>query len=75
MLDNNFDPYDALLKIDQNMQNLIRAHNALAREVENQAQTIDILIKGLDAANKANQELLSNSMDRFLSNLGSSGQH
>lgn len=73
MLDNNFDPYQALqqlanndTQLDQNLHKLIRAHNALAEKVEQQQEVIDVLIKGLDAANKANQELLSQSLDRFL---------
>lgn len=75
MLDQNFDPYQAMINMDQNIQQLIKAHNALAHEVERQSEVIDVLIKGLNAANKANQELMSNSLDRFLNNISSSGQH
>ena len=75
MLNNEFDPYQALINLDANMQQLIKAHNLLAREVEQQAQTIDALIKGLDAANKANERLLTQGLNNLYSNFTSSGQH
>ena len=75
MLDNQFDPYQALINIDANMQKLIAAHNLLAQEVEQQAATIDVLIKGLDAANKANERLLTQGLNNLYTNFSSSGQH
>lgn len=60
MFDSNFDPYQALINLDQNMQNLVLAHNALAKRVEEQGQVIDVLIKGLEASNKANEHLIKN---------------
>jgi hypothetical protein len=75
MLDNDFDPYQALLNIDANMQNLIKAHNGLALRVEEQQAIIDVLIKGLNAANKANEQLLSQGLDRLYRDFSSTGQH
>lgn len=60
MLSNDFDPYQALINLDKNMQNLVLAHNALAHRVEEQQQVIDVLIKGLEASNKANEHLIQN---------------
>lgn len=74
MLDNNFDPYQALINLDQNIKQVIRAHNELAAKVLAQEEVIEVLIKGLDAANKANQELMTQSLDRFLNNM-QTGQH
>jgi hypothetical protein len=63
MLDNEFDPYQALVNLDTNVKNLIFAHNALAKKVEEQQAVIDALIKGLDASNRANEHLLLNMVD------------
>lgn len=73
MLDNTFDPYDAIITIDKNIKALIQAHNGLAQRVEEQQQTIDVLIKGLNAANAVNQQLLAQSLDRFTAT--TQGQH
>jgi len=66
VFDNNFDPYDALQilnnnvkNLDHNLATLIAAHNSLARRVEEQGETIDVLTKGLNQANQANQILMS----------------
>lgn len=75
MFDSDFDPYQALINMDKNMQNLIAAHNLLAKRVEEQGQVIDVLIKGLDAANKANQQLLTQGLDNLYANFNSTGQH
>ena len=58
MFDNNFDPYQALINIDKNIQAVIAAHNALAKKVEEQGHTIDILIEGLNNSNRANEHLM-----------------
>lgn len=58
MLNNDFDPYQALLNLDKNMQNIITAHNLLAKRVEEQSQIIDVLIDGLNNSNKANEHLM-----------------
>lgn len=75
MLSNDFDPYQALINLDKNMQNLVIAHNALAQRVEEQSQVIDVLIKGLDAANKANQQMLEQGLNTLYTNFHSTGQH
>ena len=66
MFDNTFDPYDALQilnnnvkNLDRNLATLIAAHNTLARRVEEQGETIDVLVKGLNNANAANQILMT----------------
>jgi len=58
MFDNNFDPYQALINMDKNIQTLIAAHNTLAKRVEEQGQVIDVLIQGLNNSNKANEHLM-----------------
>jgi len=64
MIDSNFDPYEALVNLDENVKAVIKAHNLLAKRVEEQGHTIDILIEGLNNSNKANeimmQDVLSN---------------
>lgn len=63
MFDNDFDPFQALMNLDANVKNLIFAHNALAKKVEEQQAVIDVLIKGLEASNRANEHLLLNMVD------------
>jgi len=58
MFDSNFDPYQALITMDRNLQALIAAHNGLAKRVEDQGQVIDVLIEGLNNSNKANEVLM-----------------
>jgi t-SNARE complex subunit (syntaxin) len=65
MLDPTFDPFDALMTLDKNMQNIVQAHNLLARRVEEQQEVIDVLIKGLNAANLANQHLLEQGLNNL----------
>jgi hypothetical protein len=69
MLDSRFDPYQALVNLDANVQALITAHNGLAKKVEEQGHVIDILTEGLSAANKANEimmkDMLSNITDKI----------
>lgn len=66
MFENSFDPYDALQilnanvrGLDQNLANLIKAHNSLAKLVEEQGEVISVLTQGLNTANQANQILMS----------------
>ena len=66
MLDSTFDPFDALMTLDKNMQNIVQAHNLLARRVEEQQEVIDVLIKGLNAANLANQHQLEQGLNNLL---------
>lgn len=75
MFDNDFDPYSALMNLEANVQKLISAHNLLAREVEMQGEVIDILTKGLEAANKANSQLLEQGLNNLYTNFNSTGQH
>jgi hypothetical protein len=75
MLDKNFDPYEAMVNMDNNIKNLIAAHNLLARRVEEQQEVIDVLIKGLNAANKANQQMLEQGFNNLYTNFTSTGQH
>lgn len=75
MLDNQFDPYQALLNMDENIKQLIRAHNDLAAKVLAQEEVIEVLIKGLNAANKANQQMLEQGLNNLYHNFNSSGQH
>ena len=58
MFDTNFNPYDALVNMDRNLQALIAAHNGLAKRVEEQGHVIDVLIEGLNNSNKANEVLM-----------------
>jgi hypothetical protein len=58
MFDTNFDPYQALINTDRNLQAVIVAHNLLAKRVEEQGQVIDTLIQGLNNSNKANEMLM-----------------
>ena len=58
MFDTNFDPYQALVNTDRNLQAVIAAHNLLAKRVEEQGQVIDTLIQGLNNSNKANELLM-----------------
>jgi hypothetical protein len=68
MFDNTFDPYQAMINMDKNIQAMITAHNLLAKRVEEQGHVIDILIQGLNNSNKANEhlmrEMLSNITDK-----------
>jgi hypothetical protein len=58
LFDTNFDPYQALINTDRNLQAVIAAHNLLAKRVEEQGQVIDTLIQGLNNSNKANELLM-----------------
>jgi hypothetical protein len=58
LFENNFDPYQAMLNMDKNIQALIAAHNLLAKRVEEQGQVIDTLIEGLNNSNRANEHLM-----------------
>ena len=58
LLNTDFDPYQALVNLDKNVQTLIVAHNSLAKRVEEQGHVIDILTEGLQSSNKANEILM-----------------
>ena len=69
MLDSNFDPYQALLNLDKNVQTLIAAHNALAKRVEEQGHVIDVLVEGLSRSNSANEILMREMAESIKSKL------
>jgi hypothetical protein len=69
MFDNNFDPYQAMMNLDTNLANLIVAHNNLARLVEEQQQTIDILVNGMKATNTANEMLMKDVLNNMTEKL------
>jgi hypothetical protein len=69
VFDSNFDPYQAMVNLDTNLANLIQAHNNLARLVEQQQETIDILLKGMNAANTANQILMKDALSTMTEKL------
>lgn len=69
MLNSDFDPYQALVNLDSNVQALIAAHNALAKRVEEQGHVIDILTEGLTAANKANEHLMKDLLNNLTERL------
>lgn len=75
MLDQDFDPYQALINMDKNIQALVTAHNALADRVREHEETIDVLIKGLNAANAANLKLMEDNLKNIYANINSQGQH
>jgi hypothetical protein len=58
MFENTFDPYQALINTDRNLQAVIAAHNLLAKRVEEQGQVIDVLVEGLSKSNSANEILM-----------------
>ena len=58
MFNPDFDPLAALQNMNNNLQNLIVAHNLLAKRVEEQGQVIDALTAGLQNSNRANELLL-----------------
>lgn len=69
MLNSDFDPYQALVNLDTNMKNLIQAHNALAKKVEEQGHVIDILTEGLTASNKANEIMMKDVLNNLTQRL------
>ena len=58
MFNPDFDPLAALQNMNNNLQNLIVAHNLLAKRVEEQGHVIDTLTAGLQNSNRANELLL-----------------
>lgn len=82
MFESNFDPLKTLEELKTNQEVLFHndrelavALEALRAEVRSQQEVIDVLIKGLNAANKANQELLTQGLDRLYQNYNLQGQH
>lgn len=58
MLDTNWDPYQAMLNMDRNLQNVITAHNLLAQRVEVQSKIIDTLIEAIKTTTNSNEIML-----------------
>lgn len=82
MLDPNFDPLAAMEQLNDNQTVLFNNDRQLASAIEdlrtviqNQQAVIDCLQKGLDAANKANELLLTQGLNNLYQNFTSSGQH
>jgi hypothetical protein len=69
MFDKDFDPYDAMINLDRNVQNLITAHNLLAKKVEEQGHVLDILTEGLQKSNRANELLMREMMSNITQKL------
>jgi hypothetical protein len=59
MFDPNFDPYQAMVNMDRNLQNVIAAHNLLAQRVEVQSKIIDTLIEADKTSNNSNEIMLN----------------
>jgi hypothetical protein len=59
MLNTDFDPYQALVNMDRNLQNVIAAHNLLAQRVEVQSKIIDTLIEAVKTSNNSNEIMLN----------------
>ncbi len=82
MFDNDFDPLEALQQLNTNQEVLFNNDKQLAIAVETlraeitaQQEVIDVLIKGLNAANKANQQMLEQGLNNLYTNFHAQGQH
>ena len=64
-----WDPYDAIIQLDQRMKQLVAAHNSLAKKCEEQGHVIDLLSEGLSAANKANEIMMQNMLSNITETL------
>ena len=82
MFNTDFDPLKCLEQLQENQKVLFSNDRQLAEAIEdlrsvikNQQEVIDILQRGLDAANKANELMLSQGLDRLYRDFSSTGQH
>lgn len=82
MFNTDFDPLKTLEELQTNQQvlfsndrQLAQGFQMLERKIQEQQEVIDVLIKGLDAANKANQQLLTQGLDNLYRSFSSTGQH
>lgn len=81
--DPTFDPMKALEELNHNqlvLQNnqtvLQQEHNKMASKIKELETVIDVLIKGLDAANKANEVMMSQLINSLpTNNYNLQGQH
>lgn len=56
-LKNNFDPYDALIELNQRLTRLEIAHNKMAKAFEEQEKAFDVLLKSHQVLQKAQVSL------------------
>lgn len=82
MFNDDFDPLAALESMKNNQDVLFNNDKQLAMAIEdlrsvvrNQQEVIDVLQRGLDAANKANELMLTQGLDRLFKDFSSTGQH
>lgn len=82
MFNTDFDPLKTLEELQTNQQVLFNNDRQLAQgfqmleqKLQEQQAVIDVLIKGLDAANKANQQLLTQGLDNLYKSFSTQGQH
>lgn len=82
MFNTDFDPLKTLEQLQENQQVLFNNDRQLAqgfqmleKKLQEQQEVIDVLIKGLDAANKANQQLMTQGLDNLYKSFSSQGQH
>ena len=82
MFEPGFDPLEILQNLNNNQEvlfnndkQLAMAIETLRAQVKEQQEVIDVLIKGLNAANKANQELLEQGLNNLYTNFHAQGQH
>ena len=81
----DFDPYDALqvlnknqIILDEHLTRQAETINRLAITLRQQQQQIDLLIKGLDQANKANEVIMSSLLNQIttaVNNIDTQGKH
>lgn len=65
MLDPTFNPYDAMLTLNENQQLLVERQKSQAQEIKDlmimvneQQNQIDVIVKGLEQANRLNTQLM-----------------
>ena len=80
--DPTFDPLAVLEQLKNNQDVLFNNDKQLAIAIEdlrsvvrNQQEVIDVLQRGLDAANRANELMLTQGLDRLFKDFSSQGQH
>lgn len=81
MIDPNFDPlqmmqeiYDNQVILNQNQTKQSQALHLMAQRINEQQQTINHLVQGLEACNRANISMLT-TLDQNLQNLLKEKQH
>lgn len=82
MLEPGFDPLEILQNLNNNQavlfnndRQLAEAIEGLRAQIKEQQEIIDVLIKGLNAANKANQQMLEQGLNNLYTNFHTQGQH